>query len=44
MKIQKKKFGGGVEGGGRFTRESSHWGGGVGGGVRVDVNKELKFL
>ena len=42
MKIQKKKiffFGGG--GGGR-----GRWGGswGVGGGVRVDVNEELKFL
>ena len=40
MKIQKKKNlgGGGVgEGGGSV-------GGGVGGGVRVDVNKELKFL
>ena len=35
MKIQKKKLGGGGSGGG---------GGGVGlGGVRVDVNKELKF-
>ena len=37
VKIKKKKFffwGGG--GGGRL--------GGVGGGVRVDVNKELKFL
>ena len=35
MKIQKKKFGGGV--GGSV--------GGVGlGGVRVDVNEELKFL
>ena len=33
MKIQKNNFFGG---GGRF--------GGVGGGVRVDVNKELKFL
>ena len=32
MKIQKKKFG---RGGGV---------GGVGGGVRVDVNEELKFL
>ena len=33
VKIQKKKFGGGG------------WeGGGVGGGVRVDVNEELKFL
>ena len=35
MKIQKKKFLGGV--GGR-------WGGGGGGGVRVDVNEEFKFL
>ena len=34
VKIQKKKF----FGGGRLG------GGGVGGGVRVDVNKELKFL
>ena len=37
VKIQKKNFwggGGGVGGGG--------WG--VGGGVRVDVNEELKFL
>ena len=38
MKIQKKIFGGGgVGGGGRL-------GGVGGGGVRVDVNKELKFL
>ena len=38
VKIQKKIFlGGGVGGGG------VGWGG-VGGGVRVDVNKELKFL
>ena len=36
MKIQKKKFGGG---GMKSVR-----GGGVGGGVRVDVNEELKFL
>ena len=36
MKIQKKKIGGGGSGGGSV--------GGVGGGVRVDVNKELKFL
>ena len=34
MKIQKKNWGGGRGGGG---------GGGVG-GVRVDVNEELKFL
>ena len=34
VKIQKKKFGGG-----------GRWGeGGVRGGVRVDVNEELKFL
>ena len=39
VKIQKKILGGGVVGGG------GQWGGGgVGGGVRVDVNKELKFL
>ena len=36
VKIQKKKFWGGGGGGGRW--------GGVGGGVRVDVNEELKFL
>ena len=35
LKIQKKKLGGG---------EGSVGGGGVGGGVRVDVNEELKFL
>ena len=43
MKIQKKNFGGGgVEGGGVGGSV-----GGVGlggGGVRVDVNEELKFL
>ena len=33
MKIQKKNWGGGVGSGG-----------GLGGGVRVDVNEELKFL
>ena len=40
MKIQKKKqffFGGGGRGGGGVE-------GGVGLGVRVDVNEELKFL
>ena len=37
MKIQKKFFFGGGVGGG------VGWGG-VGGRVRVDVNKELKFL
>ena len=37
VKIQNKNFGGrGGSGGGSV--------GGVGGGVRVDVNKELKFL
>ena len=35
VKIQKKKFGGGG---------GSVGGRGVGGGVRVDVNEELKFL
>ena len=35
MKIQKKVWGGGRVGG---------EGGRVGGGVKVDVNKELKFL
>ena len=40
MKIQKKNWGGGgVEGGGRGGE-----GAGLGGGVRVDVNEELKFL
>ena len=41
MKIQKKKFflrGGGGGSGGQW--EGSGWGG----GVRVDVNEELKFL
>ena len=38
MKIQKKKFGGGGVGGGVSGR------GRVKGGVRVDVNEELKFL
>ena len=38
-KIQKKNFLGGGRGGGGGVG-----GGGVGGGVRVDVNKELKFL
>ena len=37
MKIQKKKFGGGVGG-------SVGGGSGSGWGVRVDVNEELKFL
>ena len=38
VKIQKKKFLGGVVGGG------GRWSVGVGLGVRVDVNEELKFL
>ena len=46
MKIQKKKFflggGGGVGGGGGGWGVSGR--GQVGGGVRVDVNEELKFL
>ena len=42
VKIQKKNFFlGGGQGGGVG---SVGGGGGVGGGVRVDVNKELKFL
>ena len=36
MKIQKKDWGGGESGEGLI--------GGGGGGVRVDVNEELKFL
>ena len=45
MKIQKKIFflGGGVGGGGSGVSGRGPVGG-VGGGVRVDVNKELKFL
>ena len=44
VKIQKKIFflGGGGSGGGGGGGQLG--GGGVGGGVRVDVNKELKFL
>ena len=43
MKIQKKNFGGGGVGGGGGGGGGSV--GGVGlGGVRVDVNEELKFL
>ena len=38
VKIQKKKICFFLGGGGGW------WGGGVGGGVRMDVNKELKFL
>ena len=40
VKIQKKKFGGGGSGGGGGGGRL----GGVGGGVRVNVNEELKFL
>ena len=43
VKIQKKNFGGGDRGGGGGGG-GRLGGGGVGGGVRVDVNKELKFL
>ena len=39
-KIHQKKFGGGVRGGGRPGGGGSGWWG----GVRVDVNEELKFL
>ena len=41
VKIQKKKIGGG---GGRGVSGRGRVGWGGGGGVRVDVNKELKFL
>ena len=41
MKIQKKKLGGG---GSVCRGEGSGWVVGGGGGVRVDVNEELKFL
>ena len=41
VKIQKKKLGGGGGSGGGGVRVED---GGVGGGVRVDVNEELKFL
>ena len=40
MKIQKKKIWGGSGGGSGGQWEGS----GLGGGVRVDVNEELKFL
>ena len=40
VKIQKKNWGGGS--GGRWGSVGGRWG--VGGGVRVDVNEELKFL
>ena len=45
MKIQKKKFffGGGAGGGRGFSGRGGSVGGGRG-GVRVDVNEELKFL
>ena len=47
MKIQKNKLGGGVGGGGGGGGGVGVGGGGGGfrfGGVRVDVNEELKFL
>ena len=44
MKIQKKKIGGGSgRGGGRGVSGRGQVGGGEG-GIRVDVNEELKFL
>ena len=39
VKIQKKNLGGGGGGG-----SGGQWEGSLGGGVRVDVNEELKFL
>ena len=42
MKIQKKIFRGGVQGGGQGRVGGVRVGWGV--GVRVDVNEELKFL
>ena len=46
MKIPKKNFflGGGGSGGQSEGSEGSVGGVGLGGGVRVDVNEELKFL
>ena len=46
VKIQKKKIfgGGGSGGGGGGGGRGVIWRGRVGGGVRVDVNEELKFL
>ena len=45
MKIQKKKIGGGGEGGsGRGGGRAGGGGVGLGGGVRVDVNGEVKLL
>ena len=45
VKIQKKTFfGGGVGGGGGGGGGGGRWWSGSGWGVRVDVNKELKFL
>ena len=41
MKIKKKKLGGGSGGG---VVGGCRVGGGLWGGVRVDVNEELKFL
>ena len=44
MKIQKKKFGGGRGGGGGGGGSGGQGVRGRVGGVRVDVNEELKFL
>ena len=44
VKIPKKFGGGGVGGGWGGRGGGDRWGGGVGLGVRVDVNEELKFL
>ena len=41
MKMQKKNWGGGV---GALGLVGGGGGGWLGGGVRVDVNEELKFL
>ena len=44
MKIQKKNWGGGIRGGGDLGRGGGGGGSGWSGGIRVDVNEELKFL
>ena len=46
MKIQKKKkfWGGGSGGGGGGGGSGGQWEGSGWGGVRVDMNEELKFL
>ena len=42
VKIQKKNYF--FLGGGGRSGVGGRWGGGVGGGFRVDVNEEFKFL